>query len=207
MKNQTLDEFLMDENTTVFSISHGRTMRKGPLMRGIGALLLGTFLLYFAISLALEELHFGVLMIFLFGLILFLAGSFVCFARSGVDIDVRNKKIREYLFFFKKWGSWHSIAKYPYLCVIKLHKNITYGTYVGIQSWQSPVSGRTEENEDYEICLLNKTHYKRISIAITQDYESAKKQAEKLASQIGVTLTEFNPVRISERKSRSKSKR
>jgi hypothetical protein len=206
MKNNvsTLDSFLINENQTVFSISHGRTMRKGPILNGILALAGGGVLLYLATTLAIDGMNFGVLMIYLFGLIVFLAGAFVCFAMSGVDVDVRNKSVREYLLFFKKFGTWIPIDKYPFLTVIKLQTNITYGTYVGTLPMERSVVGRTEENEDFEICLLNQSHHKRITIAITQNYRSAMEKAEKLAPQLGVSLTEFNPVKVSDKKRRKR---
>lgn len=202
--SNTLDDFLADPKKQIFSISHGRTMKNGPVIRGILALLSGLFLLYLGISLSIEEFGFGELLLLLLGTIVFLAGAFVCFATSGVDVDMKNKLIREYLYFFKKFGTWRSIEKYPFITLIKRHVNITYGTYVGINTYQTAVTGRTEENEDYEICLLNNTHHKRITIAISKNYATAKENSIRLAEDLGLTLTDFNPVRISNRKSRSR---
>lgn len=200
-----LDDFIQDENKYFFSVYMGRTFRKGPIWRGIMALIIGFFFIFLFFKFAKEDGAFSLLFL-LFGLIGLIPGLYILFALDGVEINKNKKEIMEFVWFGTKIGTWKSINRYPYITVIKLHKITYYGTYVGTLPGENTVYGRPVDNDEFEICLLNETHHKRITIAISKNNEEAFEKANKLATILGVTMTDFNPVRISERKSRSRKK-
>jgi hypothetical protein len=138
------------------------------------------------------------------GIAFTLAGAFIFFSTTGVDIDIRKKKIRNYVKFIFKTGLWVSFDRYPFITIIKLNKFTRYGGGFGgnFRFYGTTGPSVVEENDEIEICLLNKTHHKRITLAVTKDFDDALIKAHSLAKKLEVEFTEFNPVRISERKKR-----
>ncbi len=207
MKNNdtTIDDFIIHPDSKNYSIITGRTFRKGPLLRGIGALLFGLLLFYGFILAVIHSSGAINLLILLFSLIFILAGSLILFAKEGVEIDANQKKVKEFMQFIGRYGKWQSIEKYPFITVIKENKTVYYGAYTGSLSSQWKYSS-AKDNDEFEVCLLNKMHYKRIGIYFTKDYFDAKEKCDNLAKILGISYADFNPTRISERKSRSRKR-
>jgi hypothetical protein len=206
MKNNenSLDDFLIHPERATFSISHGKNFRNGPMFLGYLLLAIGLLVCGWVLNIAFDpNVYFKVLyapyLFFAVGFGFLYGGGFITFSSAGVDVDVPNKQIREYSKFLRKKGSWMSIEKYPFVAVLKLQKNITYGMATPIGAY---MPSREDENREHEICLLNQTHYKRITVDISTNYHVAVEKAEKLAQHLGLTYTQFNPVKISDRKRR-----
>src|SRR6187549_672034 len=125
----TLDEFILEENKYFFSVYMGRTFRKGPIWRGIMALIVGIFFFILFFSFANEMGSFS-LIILLFGLLSSIPGLYILFALDSVEINKNKKEIMEFVWFGTKFGTWKSISRYPDITVIKLHKTTYYGSYV-----------------------------------------------------------------------------
>lgn len=207
--SETLDDFLVDEAKISFSISHGRLFKNGPIFLGYLLLIIGLIAIGWVLQIAIDPVVYfknpvAPILFFSVGVAFSYAGGFISFASSGVDIDSDKKLIREYSKFFRKKGTWISIEKYPFIALLKLQKNISYGGYIGPAAGGAYIPSRQDENHEHEICLLNQTHHKRITIDVSKNYNIANEKAEKLSRCLNVTLTKFNPVRISERKSRSR---
>ncbi len=201
-KDISLDDFFLDYEKSNYVIITGRTFRKGPIIRGIGCILFGSLLLYCFIYSMMVSPGAINLLILLFAMIFLLGGLLILFAKERVEIDVRNKRIKEFMQFLGRFGSWQNIDKYPFVTVIKEQKYVYYGTYVGTFNVNRWAYSRREENKEFEVCLLNKTHYKRLTLYSTESFADAKEKADKLTGILNVTYSEFNPVRISKSRKR-----
>jgi hypothetical protein len=117
-------------------------------------------------------------------------GVFFAFTSYGTQINYIKKTYREYgRFFFLKFGTWNSVQSFPYLCVFK-HK-------MGSRIYSSSSHSTNISSSQYEICMLNETHRKRILLNLHDSMEEAKIDAQRLEKQSDFfILTTFNPKRF-----------
>jgi hypothetical protein len=124
-------------------------------------------------------------------IILLLVGLFLCTSSYGTEIDVTNKKYREYgSIYGLKSGSWFDLNTMPYLAILKSRSGYTM--------YSRSNRSTTNINDFYDVCLLNQSHRKKVVLMKFKSIEAALKVAGNLESQLGVELTQFNPV-ISEK--------
>ncbi len=119
-----------------------------------------------------------------FGLIPILFGSFLSFNTSG--FQVKNKKYRNFCFFFKwKIGKWKD-AKLPYITILK--KRMAKRTYGG----RTMVS-LSDINVVYEITLLSESHRTKQPILRLKNKEKATTALESISKLLNIEVCQYNP--------------
>jgi len=120
------------------------------------------------------------------GLLLALAGGFVSFTSTGVQIDPSKRKFREYTSYFGvKKGLWQTLDKYPFLAI--MGRTQSYTTYSRGQV------ALTDREKFIDICLLSKSHRQNVMIKRLRDRDQATKDAKELAEKLNLELTKYNP--------------
>jgi hypothetical protein len=116
-----------------------------------------------------------------------LVGLLIWTSSYGTEIDITNRRYREYTSFFGlKRGQWFGLEDMPYLAILKSRS----GNTVYSRSNQST----TDLDDYYDVCLLNETHRKRVVLMRFKSNDEASKYAQNIESKLGLTLTQFNPV-------------
>jgi hypothetical protein len=116
-----------------------------------------------------------------------LAGLFFCTGSYGTEIDVTNRKYREYWSIFGlKRAEWFGLEDLPYLAILKSRSGYTMYS----RSNQST----TDLDDYYDVCLLNDSHRRRVALKRFQTNDDALSFAQNIENKLGITLTQFNPV-------------
>lgn len=124
-------------------------------------------------------------------IILLLVGLFICTSSYGTEIDVTNKKYREYgSIYGLKRGSWFDLKTMPYIAILRSRS--------GYRMYSTSNRSTNDTNDFYDVCLLNQSHRKKVVLMKFKSKDEALKYASKLESPLGLVLTQFNPV-ISEK--------
>lgn len=120
------------------------------------------------------------------GIIMFLIGPFFWSSSYGFQININQKKFREYgsIYGIKK-GKWHSLDSTPFISVLKGKS----GTKIYSMSNRSTV----DLDDYYEVCLLNKSQRIRFVVQKFDSKELAIKYAEQISSKLDKRIVEFNP--------------
>jgi len=125
------------------------------------------------------------------GVALVVIGPFFWSSSYGSQIDTVNQQFREYNSFYGiKSGEWKPLDKLPDISVIKSKEGIT------VFSRSNRSSSYIEDK--FEVCLLNKTHRKRMTVQKFDTFEHAKTHAQDLAIKLKKELVTFNP-KVSEK--------
>lgn len=123
----------------------------------------------------------------LLAIILLLVGLFICTSSYGTEIDVTNKNYREYgSIYGLKRGSWFDLNTMPYLAILKSRS--------GYRMYSTSNRSTTDTTDYFDVCLLNQTHRKKVVLMRFKSKDEALKFASNIESQLGVALTQFNPV-------------
>lgn len=129
-----------------------------------------------------------------------LIGVFIGLTPHGVLIDLETKKYKKYTNIFGyKQGSWESYERFPYISLLQN----TVKTHAFSRSNRQ---AETSSNLYYEICLLNKTHRKKVVIKRLKDRDIAKEDINKLAEQLDIEICKYSPV-LSKASKTSKKRR
>lgn len=124
-------------------------------------------------------------------IILLLVGLFICTSSYGTEIDVTNKKYREYgSIYGLKRGSWFDLNTMPYIAILRSRS--------GYRMYSTSNRSTTDTTDFYDVCLLNQSHRKKVVLMKFKSKDEALRFASNMESQLGVVLTQFNPV-ISEK--------
>lgn len=124
-------------------------------------------------------------------IILFLVGLFICTSSYGTEIDVTNKKYREYgSIYGLKRGSWFDSNTMPFIAILRSRS--------GYRMYSTSNRSTTDTTDFYDVCLLNQSHRKKVVLMKFKSKDEALRFASNMESQLGVVLTQFNPV-ISEK--------
>ena len=124
-------------------------------------------------------------------IILLLVGLFICTSSYGTEIDVTNKKYREYgSIYGLKRGSWFDSNTIPFIAILRSRS--------GYRMYSTSNRSTTDTTDFYDVCLLNQSHRKKVVLMKFKSKDEALKFASNMESQLGVVLTQFNPV-ISEK--------
>ncbi len=120
------------------------------------------------------------------GILIALAGAFVSFTFTGVQIDIKNQTFRQYISYFGlKTGKFKDLQRYPFICIFKSNK---------VQQTYSRSNRAASSNEtSYDIYLLNQTHKEKIMIDSKSEHEHAVQTARELANAIGIQVVQYNP--------------
>ncbi len=132
------------------------------------------------------------------GLIVTLIGIFIGFSSTGLTLNPNTKEFREYTIMFGiRVGKWQSLENYPDLSLLKR----TIG-YSALSRGQRELS----DSDSYiDICLLSKSHRKKILVKRMQNKEEALIDAKLIAEKMGLNLTAYAP-KVSNRSRMNKAK-
>ncbi len=121
------------------------------------------------------------------GLVLILVGFVASFSTTGVDLDISNKRLKEYSKIFGyKWGDWVSYEDYPYIAVLKRMESSTVYSRAQIAT--------TDTSTYYDINLMNKSHRKKVILSRMKGVEEAEKAAKELCLELDLEYAQYNPV-------------
>jgi hypothetical protein len=134
-------------------------------------------------------LLFGFISIFsnwILGSILILFSIFIGFSYSGIDINLKERKYREYSICFGiKFGKWQSLDKFAFLAILanrevsEVHSRSNMTTSTGLKY--------------SDVCMLDQTHREKILIKRFKDADSALDYAKNLSGNLNFDLTDYNP--------------
>jgi hypothetical protein len=131
---------------------------------------------------------FSLLESWMVGSIYILLSVMLSFNTGSLEIDVENKRLRNYPFLFGlKLGSWSSIKEYTEMAVLR--KTISEQTFGG----RTSVSVTTKDVV-YDICIMDSTHRKKLVIKQFDEKELAQKELLKLSELLELKPTRYNPV-------------
>jgi len=129
------------------------------------------------------------------GLLVALVGGFVCFTYSGIEINIKNKTIRQYTSYFGfKKGETRDLTTYPFICIFKSNKTHT------MYSRSNRAVSYSETT--YDLYLLNQTHKEKVLIKVEKGEDNAIKKAKEIADSIGIKLVQYNPEVLSRKNRR-----
>lgn len=129
------------------------------------------------------------------GLLIALLGGFVCSTFSGIEINIKNKTIRQYTSYFGfKKGETKDLTPYPFICIFKSNK--THSMY----SRSNRAISYSETT--YDLYLLNRSHKEKILIKVEKGEDNAIKKAKEIAGNIGIKLVQYSPEVISKKNRR-----
>jgi len=121
------------------------------------------------------------------GVVLLITGVLFGFTRTGIEIDISNKKHRDYTSFIGyKTGKWKSIKNYPHLAILRRR-------FTGRLEGRTGISMSTGTNYMYDIFLLSKNHRHRLLVQRLKDAQSASTSAKNLAQLLDVEMVTFDP--------------
>ncbi len=125
------------------------------------------------------------------GIGLIAAACFVCFTGTGVQIDIKDKKYKEYtIIYFINNGKWKPFGEFVNLAILTTRQS--YTTYSGSNR------SMTSTDKYFDIFLLNKSHRQKLRVGRHKKRESAMESAKELAAKLGIPFVEYSP-EISER--------
>jgi len=124
---------------------------------------------------------------FLIGIPVILVGGLGAFTRGGVQLDLINKMYRKYTSYYGiKTGKWKSFSSYPFLAVLS--------STVSKTTSSKGQTALTTKDKYFDLCLLTKTHRKKIFVKRHENMESAISDARLLANELEVEYTKYTPV-------------
>lgn len=133
----------------------------------------------------------------LIGLGLLILGGFVAFTSTGIQIETKEKKYKEYISYFGlKKGTWNPIDKFKYIAV--LSKTLSQTSYSRGQVAMSI------KEKAFDICLLSDDHRLKITMKRLKDEGQSIDEAKKLAELLNITFTTYSPVISEKTKARRK---
>ena len=136
----------------------------------------------------------------LIGVPLIIVGIFFWSSSYGFQIDGSQEQFREYgsMFGIKK-GKWYPLEYVPYISVLK--------SRIGMRIYSASSYSTTKMDDSYQVCLLNKTHRKKVVVKEFENREQAIRYAEKISSQFNKPVVTYSPVLSKKtRKRRSRNK-
>ncbi len=120
------------------------------------------------------------------GIGLIIIGIYLGLSYIGIQIDPDKKKFKKYSCFFGlKKGTWESYNDYPYLSILDIREKHTSYSRGGVEY--------ISKEKVYRVCLLNKTHRKKIIVKNFKSKEKASFSASKIAKQLEVQQTTYSP--------------
>lgn len=135
-------------------------------------------------------LGLGILILFSYplgGLVLLMAGIFISFSTSGVQIDPRERQIKDYTKCFGiAFGKWENIEIYKDISVLSTRQTYTAYSRANVSM--------TDAEKFYDVYLLDTTHRKKMKVKRCKGQEEALKEAQLLAEMLELNFTKYNPV-------------
>lgn len=121
------------------------------------------------------------------GALFILAGVFIAFTKSGVQINLEENTYRDYNSFFGiRQGKWKSLEPYSYITLMQNHEESATLS----RSNRRAITGSTTY---YDICLLNDNHRERLTIKRITERDQASGEIKKLSKQLNLPMTKYMP--------------
>ncbi len=129
----------------------------------------------------------SVISIWIAGMILIILGAFICFSYSGIEIDVTEKKYREYTFYFGiKSGKWMQLDRFSFLTVLCNRE---------VYEVHSRANVTTSDSEKfYDVFMLDKLHREKLLLKRFKNAELATEYAKKISIELNMECAKYNPV-------------
>lgn len=120
-------------------------------------------------------------------LLFFLLCIMISTASSGIIVDSSSRKYKSYILFAGiKFGIWQSYRAYPYISLMSCVHRTDPGFRVVF--WNNP------ENKEYEICLLNETHRKKVVLFTYGEKKKVQNIIEPVSEAFGLPIVEYRPM-------------
>ena len=121
------------------------------------------------------------------GIPIILLGIYLSFSTSGIEIDIDNKKFRDYAVYFglRKGGKWRDLSKYPDLCLLKTRESTT--------TFARSNASVTYKDNYYDLFLMTSTHRSKVFIERFKNKDSAHIKARELERILGKELKTYSP--------------
>lgn len=117
----------------------------------------------------------------LIGVALFFVGLLVSFTVSGVRIDLKNKKFKEYTrYYWIKIGNWISLKQYPFITMMNIRESS--------EAFSFSKNDTSLDNILYGIYLLDNKQTNKILIKKFKDKDEAILELSELAGKLGVRV-------------------
>jgi len=121
----------------------------------------------------------------LIGIALLLIGLLVSFTVTGVRIDLKNKRFKEYTrYYWIKIGPWIPLEQYPFITLITSRESSPAFSFKKDDS----------ENDEivYGVYLLNRERSKKILLKKFEDKDQAILELSELSKAIGANIITTN---------------
>lgn len=119
------------------------------------------------------------------GALFIIAGAFLGFFKSGVQINLQESTYRNYNSFFRlRQGKWKSLDTYSYITLMQNHESSATLS----RSNRRAVTGATTY---YDICLLSGNHREKLTIKRITDRDKASSEIKKLSEQLNLPMTKY----------------
>jgi hypothetical protein len=122
------------------------------------------------------------------GLLLIVAGAYFGLKSHGIDVNLDEKAVREYVNFgMLKTGQWREYPTYPNICIIRREKSkkVHFADEVDDEDDVSPYQ--------FEIHLVSRSHRGKVLLDICPSRASAERKARDYAAGMGIEVAEYNP--------------
>lgn len=111
------------------------------------------------------------------GLLILVVGAILGLSSYGSEIDVTNRKLREYQSKFGiKSGKWQDLNTKPYLGIFKSRS--------GYLIYSRSTNSTTDIDDYYDVCLMNASYRRRIVLQKFKSKNEALNFAHKLENKI-----------------------
>jgi len=129
------------------------------------------------------------------GIVLLLIGGFIALSSYGVQINIAEKKIREYgSFYGVKYGRWVPLNNFSSISILSSRS--------GFQIYSRTNQSTSSVDDFFDVCVLNDSHRKKIVVRKFKSKSDASIYADQLSSALKYPVVSFNPVRSSKTSSR-----
>lgn len=121
------------------------------------------------------------------GLALAGIGSFLSFARNGIEFNPTERLYKSYTSYSGlKMGQWKSYKSYPHLAILRR-------TIARSRTSRMGVSREVGRDIYYDIFLLDKSHRAKLLVSRQNNPEEAKRKARLLTEHLKVEYVAYNP--------------
>lgn len=141
-----------------------------------------------------QGLDMAIVTILLGGIIIICAGIF-SFSFTGINIDLTNRKYRKHFGYLGlRIGKWKNLGDFPYICVLR--------SVEGYRGYDGGIPVISEQEEFYNISLLNSSHKEKLVLYQRGEKEKSLKEAKELADKLGLKFVAYAPVISAKTKAR-----
>lgn len=128
-----------------------------------------------------------------------LIGAFFWSSSYGIDIELKEKKFREYSSAYGlKSGKWKSLDKLPFITVMVVRESMA----IHSRSNNSTITTDTKIG----VYLLTNSHRGKILVQKFEKNQEAKKYAESLSKRMKKEIVQYSPVISEKTRARRRNK-